>query len=254
MKFDCGNGSLWLGDCLEKMRHIAGGSIDMVLCDLPYGQTDCKWDAVIPFEPLWKEYWRICKPNAAIVLTGIQPFVTALVASQIEKFRYDWIWDKVNRITGSLNANKRPMRRHEHILIFSENGRTIYNKQPIMKPRIDGSRKRRHGKHVANGPDRISNEYQTYIENDVPHNPNSILEIEGFTNKTGGHPTQKPVPLFEYLIKTYTNPGDLVLDNCSGGGTTAIAAHNTGRRWLCIEKELEYYLASAGRIYAAINP
>lgn len=120
MQFNAGRGTLYLGDCLELMKSIPDGSVDMILCDLPYGTTQNKWDTVIPFEPLWKQYWRVAKPNAAIVLTASQPFTSALVMSQIERFKYEWVWDKVNRYTGALQSNKRRMRRHEDILVFSK--------------------------------------------------------------------------------------------------------------------------------------
>lgn len=256
MRFNCGNGSLWNGDCLELMRLIPSGSVDMILCDLPYGTTQNKWDAVIPFAPLWSQYWRVCKPNAAIVLTASQPFTTALIISQIDFFRYEWIWNKINRITGAPLANKMPMKAHENICVFYKS-LPAYNKQFRMKPRLVGGRKSSLGGHGAE-IERTNNEYQKPTTEDVPHNPISIIDIEAIEERKGKrhsniHPTQKPVALFEYLIKTYTNPGETVLDNCSGSGTTAIAAERTGRRWICIEKDLGYYFASAGRIHGEVN-
>ena len=224
------------GDCLEVMKEIPDKSIDMILADLPYGTTACKWDTIIPFEPLWKQYWRVAKPNAAIVLTASQPFTSALVMSAIEKFKYEWVWDKVNRYTGALQANKRRMRRHEDILIFYQK-QPIYNKQfrkgkPYSVKRTGG-----HGEYHGN-----QDLEKTRVGiNDGNHNPCSILEIEADNKKENGlHPTQKPVALFEYLIKTYTNEGDLVLDNVAGSGTTGVACKNTNRNYILIEKEPEY--------------
>ncbi len=236
------------------MKDIPDGVIDMVLCDLPYGTTAHKWDSLLPLNKLWEEYYRICKANAAIVLTSSQPFTTTLINSQIENFRYEWIWDKVNRITGALSANKRPMKKHENICVFYKEQPT-YNKQFIMKPRLVGGRKHSHGAHVGEGPKRLSEEYQKPTNNDVPHNPVSLISFEGIEDRVGKihaniHPTQKPVALFEYLIKTYTNENELILDNTAGSGTTAIAAINTNRKWVCIEKEKEYYNKAIARIEA----
>lgn len=243
MKFDAGNGSLWLGDCLEMMKQIPSGSVDMVLCDLPYGTTACKWDEIIPFEPLWTQYWRIAKPNAAIVLTASQPFTTKLIASQIENFKYSWIWNK--KQSGSFaNAKYQPLRIYEDICIFGKQKLT-YN------PEMRKGKMRKRG-----GYSKIS-EIQPSLrkgftnESDLYY-PTNIIEIANA--RTGVfHPTQKPVDLFAYLIKTYTNPGELVLDNCAGSGTTAIAAQRTGRRWLCIEKDMGYFLGASGRIHAEVS-
>ncbi len=249
MQFNYASGSLILGDCLDVMRRIPSGSVDMVLCDLPYGTTACKWDTVIPFEPLWAEYWRVCKPNAAVVLTAAQPFTSALVMSQIAAFRFAMVWDKINRYTGALHANRYPLKRHEDVLLFAKKS-TTYNKQmrqgkPYKVQRTGGL-----GAHVGD----TYNDRKRIGINDGSHNPCSIIEIEGDNkHEMGLHPTQKPVALFEYLIKTYSNPGELILDNCAGSGTTAIAAHRSGRRSLLIERELQYFLAASGRIYAECN-
>lgn len=238
-------GALWMGDCLELMADIPDGSIDMILCDLPYGTTACSWDTVIPFEPLWAHYWRVLRANGAIVLTSAQPFTTALNASMLKYFRYEIIWDKINRYTGALHANKRPMRRHENISIFARK-QPVYNKQ--MR---EGTpyRVKRTGGHGEFAGDADINTTRIGI-NDGSHNPCSILPIKADvkTEIKGDHPTQKPVALFEYLIKTYTDPGMTVLDNCAGSCTTAIAAMRTGRRWLCIEREPEYVMKSMCRI------
>ncbi len=243
-----GNGRIALGDCLEVMQSIPAGSVDMILCDLPYGTTACSWDSVIPFAPLWSEYWRIAKPNAAIVLTAAQPFTSALIMSQIDRFRYEWIWDRVNKITDALSANNKPMRRHENVCVFYRS-KPVYNKQYIMKPRISGGKRGKFGSAYEGDQYKRNGEpFQTSTVNDHPHNPNSIIAIKGRGGWEGLHPTQKPVALFEYLIRTYTNEGDTVMDNCLGSGTTAIAAENTGRRWIGIERDRGYFGAACERI------
>lgn len=226
------------GDCLEVMREIPDKSIDMILCDLPYGTTACKWDTVIPFEPLWKQYKRIIKDNGAIVLTASQPFTSALVMSNIAMFKYEWIWEK-SKATDFINANYRTMKKHENILVYSKGGaapgckiRMPYNPQGLI---VKESKKVRKGS-LGIGRDRVSQQGE-YISKAINY-PTSIL---GFANEgKTAHPTQKPVALFEYLIRTYTNEGDTVLDNCIGSGTTAIAALNTGRLFIGIEKEEKY--------------
>jgi len=223
------------GDCLEIMKGIPDKSIDMILCDLPYGTTACKWDTIIPFEPLWEQYKRIIKDNGAIVLTASQPFTSALVMSNPKMFKYEWVWDKVNLYTGTLLANKYPLKRHENIILFCK-GTPIYNKQMrIGQPYSMARNTKGAGQHTNSKYQRVK------TVNMGEHNPCSILEIEGGNKSEKGlHPTQKPVALFEYLIKTYTNEGDLVLDNCAGSFTTAIAAENTKRNWICIEQLEEY--------------
>ena len=239
---------LFQGDCLELMKQIPDGSVDLVLCDLPYGTTACKWDTVIPFEPLWAQYRRVAKRNAAIVLTASQPFTTALIASNFKDFRYCWVWDKVNRYTGAMNANRMPMKRHEDIAVFYS-AQPAYNKQwrdgrPYSVRRTGG-----HGAHVGDA----------YPEarigvNDGKHNPCSILPIKADNKLEHGlHPTQKPVALMEYLIKTYTNPGDTVLDNCMGSGTTGVACMNTGRKFIGMEQDAKYFEIAQKRIHDSID-
>lgn len=234
---DIKNGRFYLGDCLEVMKEIPNGVVDMILCDLPYGTTQNKWDSVIPFCELWSEYWRILKSNGAIVLTAAQPFTSVLVYSQIEFFKYDWIWHK-EKGTGHLNAKKMPMRDKEDILVFYKE-QCIYNPQfEIGKPfgNKRGRNTESYGKHEA------KNE-----ENKGVRYPKQVLKFNS-VGRGGFHPTQKPVELFEYLIRTYTNKGELVLDNCAGSGTTAIAAENCGRKWVCIEQLEEYANKAVERI------
>jgi len=227
-----------LGDCLEVMKEIDDNSIDMILCDLPYQITSCSWDIIIPFEPLWKQYKRIIKDNGAIVLTASQPFTSALVMSNPDMFKYCWVW--VKNSTGFLNAKKMPMKNIEDVCIFYKS-LPIYNPQNLIKidkPKTNHNSKARRlksekGLSTHNGG-RLTKDYFQEFTN----YPKQDLH---FPNDKGQHPTQKPVALFEYLIKTYTNEGDLILDNCAGSGTTAIASENLKRNYILIEKEKEYY-------------
>ena len=229
------------GDCLEVMKGIPDKSIDMILCDLPYGTTACKWDTIIPFEPLWKEYKRIIKDNGAIVLTASQPFTSALVMSNLEQFRYELIWSK-NRGTGIFNAKKLPMKSHENILVFYKN-LPIYNPQMREgKPYTYKQGKQSDGFGLNTGKEIIT-------VNNGERYPLSVVNFNS-TNGSNTHPTQKPVALFEYLIKTYTNKGDLVLDNCAGSGTTGVACKNLGRNYILIEKEERYCEIARRRIRA----
>jgi site-specific DNA-methyltransferase (adenine-specific) len=229
------------GDCLEVMKDIPDKSIDMILCDLPYGTTACKWDTIIPFEPLWEQYKRIIKDNGAIVLTGSQPFTSALVMSNIKWFKYEWIWEKA---VGSNFATLKyqPMKEHENILVFAS-GKTKYN--PQMQERKGSGNERI--KHKYNALESKTGEANGSLKNTERtgqysslRNPSSVQYFNNREESRGLHPTQKPVALFEYLIKTYTNEGDTVLDNCAGSFTTAIASENLKRNWICIEKEAEY--------------
>ena len=233
------------GDCLEVMPLLPDKSIDMILCDLPYGTTACKWDTVIPFEPLWKQYERIIKDNGVIVLTASQPFTSMLVMSKLNLFRYEIIWKK-ERPTNFMMAKKQIMKYHENILVF-------YKKQGTFNPQME---KRKKENKRNNKPRGLENQVWG-IQNNGKYServlsgmsdliyPNSILE---FSMDRGLHPTQKPVALFEYLIKTYTNEGEIVLDNCIGSGTTAIAALYTGRFFIGIEKEEKYVEIARKRI------
>ena len=230
-----GNATLYLGDCLEKMKEIPDGSVDMVMCDLPYGTTQNKWDSAIPFEPLWEQYRRVCKPSAAIVLTASQPFTSALGASNMAGLRYAWVWEK-NAATGHLNAKRMPMKLHEDILVFSDAPHTYYPQglQPLGKMVRRGNNGGNFGK---SGTENFQ-EWTNY--------PRSILR---FASDSGAiHPTQKPVALMEYLIRTYTQPGETVLDNCMGSGTTGVACANSGRRFIGIERERKYFDIACERI------
>ena len=233
------------GDCLEEMKHIPDNSIDMILCDLPYGTTGCKWDTIINLDKLWSQYERIIKDNAAIVLTAQTPFDKVLGCSNIKLLRYEWIWEKTHA-TGHLQAKRNPMKAHENILVF-------YKKLPIYNPQKTFGHKAANktikkidvqNKTTMYG--RLTSEVKTGGNTD--RYPRSVVRFQSDKNKSSLHPTQKPVALFEYLIKTYTNEGDLVLDNCCGSGTTAVAAINTNRNYICIEKERKYFDISCDRI------
>ena len=219
------------GDCLIEMTKIPDKSVDMILCDLPYGTTACKWDTIIPFEPLWEQYKRIIKDNGAIVLTASQPFTSALVMSNPKMFKYCWVWDKKN-ISNPFLAKYQPLKQHEDICVFG--GKNYF---PIMQQR-DKPRKYQDkygGGESFNKKGTGEKEYTLEAKY-----PKSILEFSNAEQKGKQHPTQKPVALFEYLIKTYTNEGDLVLDNCAGSGTTGVACQNLNRQFILIEKEQEY--------------
>ena len=230
--------TLYEGDCLEIMPTLPDKSIDMILCDLPYGTTACKWDTVIPFAPLWAQYERLIKDNGAIVLTASQPFTTALISSNMRLFKYELIWDKGRGFEPQL-ANIRPMKAHENVLVFGK-GKTIYNPQmePLEKPYVCRRGENR-SLNRKDGTGQNLFKSKPIPEKEYTHKfPISILRA-GFEAKRD-HPTQKPVALFEYLIKTYTNPGDTILDNCAGSGTTAIAAEQCGRNSILVEREPKY--------------
>jgi len=224
------------GDCLEVMAQLPDASVDMILCDLPYGTTACKWDTVIPFEPLWAQYRRIAKRNAAIVLTASQPFTTALIASNMRDFRYCWVWDK--KIAGNpFLAKRQPMKRHEDVCVFSVAAHDYNPQMTTGKMRTKGG-----------GHSKLFDVALTSSVNDQYY-PTSIVE---FSNaKRGVHPTQKPVALMEYLIRTYTQEGETVLDNCMGSGTTGVACANTGRQFIGIERDDKYFAIASERIAAA---
>ena len=233
-------------DCMEGMKRIPDGSVDCVICDLPYGITSNKWDVVIPFEPLWEQYHRICKPNAAIVLFAGQPFTSALIMSNPKEFRHEWIWQK-NRGSNFANTLREPMKEHEEIVVFSKGGWT-YNKQ--MQKRAEGGLNR-----VQYSFNHVSTS-ENYRKLTALQNPNAPAErvpssIQKFNTDVGKdhfHPTQKPVDLLMYLIRTYSNEGDTILDNCMGSGTTAIACIKEKRNFIGFELNKEYYDKACKRI------
>lgn len=231
------------GDCLELMKDIPDKSIDMILCDLPYGTTSCRWDSTLPFDNLWEQYKRIIKINKAIVLFGGEPFSTYLKMSNIKNYKYDWIWDK-HSVNGFLNAKKRPMKRHETISVFSY-GTPVYYPQMEVRGRI--REKGAHNNRIGDG-DMVYGKYKNIPTYNNTYYPTSILSFSNADHSNKLHPTQKPVTLLEYLIKTYTNEGDTVLDNCMGSGSTGIACLNTNRNFIGMELDEHYFDIAKQRI------
>lgn len=242
---------LFQGNCLDLMKDIPDKSVDMVLCDLPYGTTDCKWDSVIPFESLWEQYNRIIKDNGAICLFGSEPFSTYLRMSQIDKYKYDWIWVKSKgSCSGFVHAKNMPLKQHEIISVFSKapighisllkEKRMRYNPQGLIYKPTKESSKRKFGSTVGNRPSHVTEYVREYT-----NYPVSILNID---SEKGLHPTQKPVALLEYLIRTYTNESETVLDNCMGSGSTGVACVNTNRNFIGIELDTHYFQVAKERI------
>ena len=266
------NIQIFCGDCLELMKDIPDGSIDMILCDLPYGTTACKWDTGIPFEPLWEQYNRIIKDNGAIVLFGSQPFTSKLICSNIKNFKYEWIWEK-QKASNFMGAKFQPLKYHENICVFS-NGTHLYNPQKYkvleldeitnmskseLKSLFESRDYDRYGKvdrrKTINDPitnkQHIGNEVKrTRNADDGFRFPKSVIKINKSINKNV-HPTQKPVALLEYLIKTYTNEGETVLDNCMGSGSTGVACINTNRNFIGIELDPTYFETAKKRLEEA---
>ena len=237
--------NLMQGDCLERMKEIPDGSVDMILADPPYGTTACKWDSIIPLEPMWAQLKRVIKPNGAIVMTASQPFTAALVMSNPKMFRYDLVWEKT-MATGALNANKMPLRAHESILVF-------YSSLPAYNPqKRDGKpyRKILKAEMVGKcyGGTGLADEFEQV--NHGERHPRSVFKISN-PNHKGLHPTQKPVALMEYLIKTYTNEGETVLDFTMGSGTTGVACVNINRNFIGIELDENYFNIAQQRINQA---
>lgn len=237
-------------DCLEGMKQIPDGSVDAIICDLPYGTTECAWDSVIPFDKLWEQYKRIVKPTAPIVLFGSEPFSTYLRMSNMDMYLYDWIWIK-NHPNGFLEAKNKPMKAHEIISIFSKgsssNGclnRVTYNPQDLIRQK---SVKKNGGKNSIYGS-RKNREEGTKYESEFTNYPISVLVFDWDADRF--HPTQKPVDLLRYLVKTYTNEGDTILDNCMGSGTTAVACIKEKRHFIGFELNKEYYDKACLRIDA----
>ena len=231
------------GDCLIEMQKIHDKSVDMILCDLSYGTTACKWDTIIPFEPLWEQYKRIIKDNGAIVLTASQPFTSALVMSNPDMFKYSWVWNK-KKGGSPLLSKIQPIRITEDVVIFGS-GKLLY--KPIMTPRDKPVSRGKNKGNISETTNNAFIEDKTYTE----YYPKNIIEISNADQSNRVHPTQKPVALFEYLIKTYTSVGDTILDNCIGSGTTAVAAINTGRNFIGIEMDKGYCEVANKRIEEA---
>ena len=232
---------LYNGDCLEVMKDIPNKSIDMILCDLPYGTTKCKWDIIIPFDELWEQYNRIIKDNGAIVLFGSQPFTSKLICSNIGNYKYDWIWDK-KKSPNFRGVKYQPLIPYEIISVFNT---TKYNPQMV-----EGKMRKKGGYPSKNEEQAISRGTEIKINN--LYYPKAILEFSKANNKESGlHPTQKPIALLEYLIKTYTNENEVVLDNCMGSGSTCVACINTNRQFIGIELDKNYFEIAEKRIKEA---
>ena len=237
---------LRLGDCLEVMKDIPNGSVDAIITDPPYGTTACKWDSVIDFELMWEQLNRIIKPNGAIVLFGSQPFTSALIMSNAKMFRYEWIWQK-NIPTGFTMAKTSPMKLHENIIVFS-NGKLTYNKKGnYLKFNPQKTKRHKPIKGYAVKSDFLNDTDFDKKERIYTHkNPVSIIEYKKVKN--GLHPAQKPLALMEYLIKTYTNEGETVLDFTMGSGSTGVAAKNLNRNFIGIEQDQNYFNIAEQRI------
>ena len=237
---------LMLGDCLERMKEIEEGGVDMVLTDPPYGTTACKWDSIIPLEPMWEQLKRVIKPNGAIVMTASQPFTTTLIASNMKMFKYEWIWEK-NRGSNFATVKYQPMKEHENILIFCE-GKTTYNQ--IKEERADGGKSRANYQiNASNTGKRDGYGNITGVDSGfIDKNLRCPRSVQKFNTEVGLHPTQKPVALMAYLIKTYTNEGEAVLDFTMGSGTTGVACANLDRNFIGIEKDAEYFEIAKKRI------
>jgi DNA modification methylase len=231
-----GKKEILLGDCLELMKDIPNGSIDMILCDLPYGTTSQKWDIIIPFDKLWEQYERIIKPNGAIVLFGKNPFTAKLILSNEKLFRYELIWEK-SRAGNSMQVCKQPSAIHENILVFYKNQPTYNDLKFKVDEKYIDKRKSINDSFYNSG--HYSGVMKRKADDGLRH-PQSILPFNSVWKK-GMHPTEKPIELFEWLIKSYTNENDIVLDNTTGSGTTAEACLKTNRQFIVIEKEVDYF-------------
>lgn len=243
------------GDCLELMKGIADNSADLIFADLPYGTTNCSWDIKIPFEPLWEQWNRIAKENAAIVLTGQQPFTTDIISSNRKYFRYEIIWEKTQKL-GFLDANRKPLRAHENIIVF-------YRKLPTYNPQkyfIGDEKKRTKATPQDNRYDGYgANKGNTYTYTGYRF-PHSVIKISnwngalfGNTDKATKHPTQKPVELLDWIIKTYTNKGDTVFDCCMGSGTTGVSSKKNNRHFIGIEKDETFFNLAVSRVTECIG-
>lgn len=233
------------GDCLEVMKDIPDKSIDMILCDLPYGTTQCKWDVVIPFDKLWEQYCRVAKDNAAIVLFGAEPFSSRLRLSNLQMYKYDWIWDKVKG-TGFLNAKKQPLRNHEVICVF-------YKSQCTYNPQMTSGQRKVSYRRKGLQTDVYGQADEDYIYDSAARYPRSIQVFSADTQKCSLHPTQKPIPLLKQLIQIYTDIGDVVIDPVAGSGSTLRACAELNRSCYGFEIKKEFYNNSKKLMLSDVN-
>ena len=235
-----------LGNCLDHLPKVSAGSVDLVLTDLPYGTTKNKWDSLIPLDPLFEQLWRVLKPNGVIVMTAAQPFTSVVVCHQLSAFRYDWVWQKPKG-TGHLNAKLQPLRDKEDILVFAKKGKYTYNPQMSSGTPYAGTKGRNITKQSTN--------YSTFAsiasDNHGVRYPKQVIQFNPVGRNGNKHPTEKPVALFEYLIRAYTNKGDTVLDCCAGVGTTGVAAKKTGRHFILMEQDRQFYNIATKRLAAS---
>lgn len=237
-------------DCLISMNEIHDKSIDMILADLPYGTTACKWDTIIPFNPLWAQYKRIIKENGAIVLTASQPFTSALIMSNPDMFKYEWIWEK-NTGSNFAQLKRMPFKQHENVLVFGNKGWSNYYPQMQLKSDSSISRLKYDMKHAISGDTESNKHRRNYSEKMMKSKYRYPSTVQKFNREMGLHPTQKPVTLFEYLIATYTKENETVLDNTMGSGTTGVACVNLNRNFYGIEKDEGYFKIAVDRILKA---
>lgn len=243
--------NLMQGDCLDRMKEIPDGSVDMILTDPPYGTTACKWDSIIPLEPMWEQLKRIIKPNGAIVMTASQPFTTTLIASNMKMFKYCWVWDK-RRVGGFTSAKLKPLKLFEDVVVFSEGKTANCNKnnmQYFPQGLIECNKVTSSSTDTSNTGYARPSTKGKYIQTHTNY-PKQLIEFK--LDKNRQHPTQKPVALMEYLIKTYTNEGETVLDFTMGSGTTGVACVNTNRKFIGIELDETYFKIAQERINAVI--
>jgi len=228
------------GDCLQVLESLPDGSVDMIFADLPYGTTICEWDSLIPLDELWPQLNRVIKDGGAMIFTASEPFTATLISSNTKHYRYSWVWEKT-RSTGSTHANHRPLKAHEDVLVF-------FNKRGTYNPQMTKAKRRKEKEYEVKAHPTLSpNPLKRKFDNKGMAYPRSVIKIAN-PNHDNIHPTQKPVKLLEYFIKTYSNTGDLILDPCAGSATTAVACDNLERRWICIEQDDGYYEDATKRI------
>lgn len=237
---------LYLGDCLDRMQEIPGGTVDLILADLPYGTTRCAWDSVIPLAPLWEQYRRVLKRRGAVVLTAAQPFTSALVMSNPDWFLYDWVWEK-GAATGHLNAKRAPMRAHESVLVFAQC-------QPTYNPQMTRGHERKTSVKRADESELYGKQkFAPLAYDSTSRYPRTVQFFSSDKQRGSYHPTQKPLALMEYLVRTYSNPGEIVLDNAMGSGTTGVACRNAGRQFIGIESDEAHFATARQRIFLPLE-